>query len=99
MKEVLPIIYGIGIAQGVFLILALLSMKKTRGNPSTKLLVLLLFCPLTLIIHEFLWLIYPLEKIAVIFRIGETIPLVMSPLLFLYVSQYALILFSPSVTH
>ncbi len=83
MKDIWLILYSIGIMQGVFLIISLSLMKKKHWL-SRKLLLFLLLCPLTLLIQESIKILIP-ETFLHIFRLGETIPLLIGPLFLLYI--------------
>ena len=73
-----------GIAQGIFLIIALLSSKKKR-RISIYLIVSIILCFLFLILFELLKNSLTLDQILTMFSVGGTIPLLIGPLFLLYV--------------
>jgi len=84
MKDIWLIIFSIGIAQGLFLIIALLLLKEKR-KISINLLIFLLLCFLSLIINEWFKTLFTVEQMAFTYRIGETIPLLIGPLFLFYI--------------
>ena len=78
------VIFSIGLAQGVFLIIALLGLRGRR-RISIHLLVILMFCFLSLIFTEWLKTFYDITVIPHMYRSGETIPLLIGPLFLIYI--------------
>jgi len=92
MEEVWFIVFSIGLAQGLFLIFSLLSLKEKRKNP-LRILVLLLFFYIILLVPAWLSYMLSYEKVTFLYRLGETIPLIIGPLFFLYSKSIASINF------
>ncbi|NER13581.1 helix-turn-helix domain-containing protein [Leptobacterium flavescens] len=84
MKDIWFIIFSIGIAQGLFLIISLLLLKEKR-KLSIRLLLLLILCTILLLSREWLTLLIPLERVIFIFRTVETLPLLIGPLFWMYI--------------
>lgn len=76
-------IFSIGIAQGLFLLVAILLLKDRRRITIIS-LVCIILCFLSLILTEQLKLVFSIEEVITIFRLGETIPLLIGPLFFIY---------------
>ncbi|MCE7994725.1 MAG: helix-turn-helix transcriptional regulator [Roseivirga sp.] len=83
MKDVWFILHSIGLAQGVFLIIALLLLKG-KSRYSVGLLLLILLFPLTLLLYEWLVLLLPDENVHQYFRRSEILPFLIGPLFLLY---------------
>ena len=83
MEDIWIIILSIGMAQGLFLIISLLLIKEKK-RLSVNLLLFLLLCVFTLLFSEWLYIIYPIEKIVFTYRTIETIPLLIGPLFWIY---------------
>lgn len=83
MRDVWFILHSIGLAQGVFLIIALLLLK-AKSRYSVGLLLLILLFPLTLLLYEWLGLLLPGENVSRYFQRSEVLPLLIGPLFLLY---------------
>ncbi len=77
------IILSIGLIQGLFLVISISFIKNRQSEP-IKILLILLFCFLLLLIPEWLYSIFSIESLLVLYRTGETIPLIIGPLFWLY---------------
>lgn len=86
MKDIWLIIFSIGIAQGIFLIITL-SLIKKRRSLSIRMLIFLLLCIISLLIAEWFKIQFPIEQIPWSFRTGETIPLLVGPFFLIYIQS------------
>ena len=86
MNSFIVIILSVGITQGLFLLISIPFIKNKRTIP-LRILWALLCCFLILLIPEWLYSYYSIERLATIYRMGETIPLLIGPLYWLYTNS------------
>ncbi|MDW3650580.1 MAG: AraC family transcriptional regulator [Bacteroidia bacterium] len=84
MKDIWFVIFSIGLSQGIFLICALLLLKGKR-KLSVYLLLVFLLCVISLVFSEWLKTQFPIDEVLFTFRNGETIPLLIGPIIWFYV--------------
>lgn len=84
MNDIWFVIFSIGLSQGIFLICALLFLKGKR-KLSVYLLLAFLLCVISLVFSEWLKTRFSIEEVPFTFRNGECIPLLIGPIIWLYV--------------